>query len=472
MHPRKEISPEVEQLIRSPTFWAHIEAVTKLISGIIDRQRTAEAGGNFNISNVQTLWMGIRRHIEETASPEVLPIFLDIFDRKRMQQHSTLFIVAHSLDPRNAIAFPPSPQATNILIDFVFQYSQKPAEARSQLTQFCTGTGVFTRTNRAYDLIDDPIAFWTEMMLYSKPLAELALRVFNTPATSSPCERDFITGRPVHVGWRLNFGLQKANELYFVYVNRRLLAPGHKTSAMLFDEKTIVEQEDREFGVISQDENIASEEAGEEKTSGEVQSVDSLETETPATEARDVHHSLQVPAADAVEVKESHGAVGLAQSRYEDRETDAREVKREAMEEKVGSARAADERAIGSGEMGCDGEMDSDELDAAGVEDDTDTMGPEALAIGGMDSDGIVVGGLGSGGLEPADTGFLSVDGGNYVEGGHDSERDPRDVEMNAEAGKSREVAGESSGEKDANTVEDMVEDSLGSRTYAQVGLG
>lgn len=457
--PRHEISADAELFLGSPVFWVNVEGVTKLISGISERQKVAEIGKGFNIAKVQTLWLEMRRHIDSTASPELLPSILEIFEKHRMQQHSNLFIVANTLDPRTAVAFPPTPQATNILIDFVCQYSPKPSEARSQFTQFCTGTGVFTRTNRVYDLIEDPVAFWTEMMLFSKPLAELALRIFNTPATCSPSQRDFITSKPVHVGWQLNFGLQKANELYFVYVNQRLLSLGQKTSVLQPDEHALVEKEDREFGPVISGRSTASEEVAEGKKSAEIQSNSSPGNEPLVAETRELQPGMRVQDEEAVAVKDSPEVDGG----FEDPEADAGELKREAMVQDGG---------IELRGMDADGEIENNDLDAAGVEDDIDTLGPESLAVSGMGAEGIVVGGFASNGMNAAGTDMVSPVGGEGGGGAGGVERDVKDRANPTGAGIPAGSGDDEKQRDDAVAAEDLVEDSLDSRAYAQVGLG
>ena len=226
-----------------------------------------------------------------------------------------------------------------------------------------------------------------------------------TPRPTGIYQQCFVNHEPVHIGWRLNFGLQKANELYFVYVNRRLLTPGYKSSALLYDEKTLVDKEDRDFGMISHNEHVGSEDNGEEKTTGDVHS-DSLEPETPTTIAPDLRKPV---AADTIAAGKN-APLPESPPRAYDREMDAHEVLDAGMGDKLETGGAEESpRGIDVREIERDGGMDSDELDAAGVEDELDTMGPESLTVGDIDSDGIVVAGLGAGGLGSDETGIAGT---------------------------------------------------------------
>jgi len=74
------------------------------------------------------------------------------------------------------------------------------------------------------DIKSDPITFWSFALQYSPEIAELAIRLFETPANSVPCERAFSTMNLTHTKYRNRLTVERMHKLCFqVHINRRIL---------------------------------------------------------------------------------------------------------------------------------------------------------------------------------------------------------------------------------------------------------
>ena len=79
----------------------------------------------------------------------------------------------------------------------------------------------------------NPSRFWDFSRIHSPHLAELAMRLFNCPATSVPCERAFSTMNLTHTKHRNRLSVEKVDRLCFVHINRKILDRGKEEFASI-----------------------------------------------------------------------------------------------------------------------------------------------------------------------------------------------------------------------------------------------
>jgi hypothetical protein len=82
------------------------------------------------------------------------------------------------------------------------------------------------------EVVSDPYTFWQFASEYSPGLAELAMRLFETPANSVPSERAFSTMNLTHTRYRNRLTVEKVDKICYIHINRRILdrqkMEGHK----------------------------------------------------------------------------------------------------------------------------------------------------------------------------------------------------------------------------------------------------
>ena len=71
--------------------------------------------------------------------------------------------------------------------------------------------------------MNDLYTFWQFASEYSSDLAELSMRLFETPANSVPSERAFSTMNLTHTRYRNRLKVEKVDKICYIHINRRIL---------------------------------------------------------------------------------------------------------------------------------------------------------------------------------------------------------------------------------------------------------
>jgi hypothetical protein len=241
--PRAECAPDVRSIIEDTAFWAVLEDLGALLHGISKRQKASE-GEQAHVGMVRKRWDEIRLHLESSlrfglfkTNQQAAARILPAFDRRRNVQSVALHTVAFFLDSANFAAHL-SVEENNIVDEFLTEYGNDQArhqyiDYRSQSGQSSSialliGPGLlfagnFTRQNRVWLHASDAVAFWRGMKPFAPQLSSLCLRLFHALANSVPSERAFSSRNLVHSVLRNRLGAERADQLCFVHINRRIL---------------------------------------------------------------------------------------------------------------------------------------------------------------------------------------------------------------------------------------------------------
>jgi hypothetical protein len=83
--------------------------------------------------------------------------------------------------------------------------------------------GCFTSSAPAWDVQNNAINFWTEMVHFAPELSRFALRLLHTPANSVPSERSFSTRNLVQDVKRNSLSPDVADRLCYIHIIQRML---------------------------------------------------------------------------------------------------------------------------------------------------------------------------------------------------------------------------------------------------------
>lgn len=217
------------------TFWQAVSDLEEILRPIHEAQKSSESDTS-HVGHVTKRWLAIKDALtllknrpgnpfpglEEVCKPG------GIWDTLYQQQTTAIHTVAFYLDPANVDVIL-TPEAQIEVFAFLKRYIQCDEATWTEVTQdflhFREKQGKFNTPNRvALDiwnpaLTQRPKLFWQYCRPTSPLLAQLALRIFSTPATSVPSQRAFSATNYTLDKSRASMDVERGHEAVYVYMN-------------------------------------------------------------------------------------------------------------------------------------------------------------------------------------------------------------------------------------------------------------
>lgn len=165
-----------------------------------------------------------------------------IWDTLYQQQTTAIHTVAFYLDPANVdVLLTPGAQVE--IFAFFKKYIHCNEDMWAEVTEdffhFREKQGKFNRQNPsdiwAPTLVEHPKLFWQHCRSISPHLAQLAHRIFSTPANSVPSERSFSAMNYIIDKFRASMDVERGNEAVYIYMNSKALRRAKKAATGWFN---------------------------------------------------------------------------------------------------------------------------------------------------------------------------------------------------------------------------------------------
>ncbi|KAF7173370.1 hypothetical protein CNMCM6106_007473 [Aspergillus hiratsukae] len=215
-----ECDPAILEPINEYAFWAGVEELLDILKPIHEAQIASESS-NAHLGYVVSRWAMIKGTLKEhNASYDLL----SVFKARRATQLLPIHLVAFHLDPKNVhLAFNVGDQSA--IFSFIKKHTSEDhiRIQRDFLNFRRMREGFESRELWEREVVNDPHTFWQFASEYSPELADLALRIFDTPANSVPSERAFSTMNLTHTRHRNRLKVEKVDKICYIHINRRIL---------------------------------------------------------------------------------------------------------------------------------------------------------------------------------------------------------------------------------------------------------
>lgn len=164
-----------------------------------------------------------------------------IWDTLYQQQTTAIHTVAFYLDPAN-VDVSLTPEAQTEVFAFLKRYIHCDEEMWIGVTEdffhFREKQGKFNRQNPSDiwnpALMDRPKLFWQHCRSITPLLAQLAHRIFSTPANSVLSERSFSAMNYIIDKFRASMDVERGNEAVYIYMNSKALQRAKKAATGWF----------------------------------------------------------------------------------------------------------------------------------------------------------------------------------------------------------------------------------------------
>ena len=223
---RTSINNTIIDLLGSRQFWHEVEELRDLILPIHEHQIFSESE-NSHLGKIVNRWLEIRRHLINISqqAPQSGPgQLIELFDKRMKRQVKPLHWAAHFLNPLN-VQFPTTIEQQNTVIYYMNHFAPSRDIAVRAQRDFFTYRGrfgPFSVSNASWKF-EDPLTFWYAQQGFTPELANIAIRLFRTPANSVSSERSFSVQNLIHSKFRNRLHPTRVNKLTFLYLNRRVL---------------------------------------------------------------------------------------------------------------------------------------------------------------------------------------------------------------------------------------------------------
>lgn len=216
-----ECDPAILEPINEYSFWASVDELLDILKPIHEAQIASESS-DAHLGYVKDRWSRIKETLQYHRESYDL---LTVFKARRAVQLLPIHLVAFHLDPRNVHqAFNVGDQTTI----FKFIKTHTPSEQHISIQRAFLN---FKRMRQGFEsselwepeVVNDPYTFWQFASEYSPDLADLAMRLFETPANSVPSERAFSTMNLTHTRHRNRLKVEKVDKICYIHINRRIL---------------------------------------------------------------------------------------------------------------------------------------------------------------------------------------------------------------------------------------------------------
>ena len=174
--------------------------------------------------------------LEEVCRPD------SIWETLYQQQTTAIHTAAFYLDPAN-VTVELTPGMQTEVFAFLKRYivgcdEHMWVEVIEDFFHFREKQGKFNRQNPndiwSPALVERPKLFWQHCRSISPLLAQLAHRIFSTPANSVPSERSFSAMNHVIDKFRARMDVERGNEAIYVYMNSKALKRAKKAATGWF----------------------------------------------------------------------------------------------------------------------------------------------------------------------------------------------------------------------------------------------
>ena len=221
--------------INDYSFWANVDELLDILEPLHKHQIGSESSEN-GLDKVYTRWRDIKSHC--SRHPRHSDELKRLFKHRCNKQLSTIHHITWLLHPENQCQALASGEQTKIY-DFIKE--QLPQETYIKAEKGFIDYRMMRHGFESRELWDpeikgDPVTFWSLALQYSPEIAELALRLFETPANSVPCERAFSTMNLTHTKYRNRLTVERTHKLCFVHINRRILDRSRDATKKRLDE--------------------------------------------------------------------------------------------------------------------------------------------------------------------------------------------------------------------------------------------
>lgn len=221
----------VSTLLSRP-FWEGLERLREVLEPITEHIKMSESDKS-HLGRVMDRWDQIHIHLtrmqpdfpglDAFLSPQATGtgFFYPRFKRQVLPIHA----VACFLTPSNRTV-PLDAATERDIFSFFEKYTNSPQDAATAFHEFHAFRNMlepFDALRLCWKAEADPRMFWLYQMTHTKVLANLAYRLFSTPANSVPSERSFSIMNLIHTKLRKNLRPVKVNKLTFIYINDRVL---------------------------------------------------------------------------------------------------------------------------------------------------------------------------------------------------------------------------------------------------------
>jgi len=241
----------LRNILLDNTFWSRLEEFRPFLACIRKPQQQSEKD-SAHIGQVRARWRMITadlQHILATSTTlSINPSFdlEDICAERKATQSVPLHLLADFLNPSYTGPLPTENEWGTIiqLLERFENLHLRPGQSRPQLANYIQRTTPFSSMNPAWAHTGNPLGFWAELRFWAPELGALAMRIFNTPATSVPSKRAFSTQNIIHDKKRSTLSQSSTNMLSYIHVNRRLL------DRKKYEIRTWYEREDSELALL------------------------------------------------------------------------------------------------------------------------------------------------------------------------------------------------------------------------------
>jgi Protein of unknown function (DUF 659)/hAT family C-terminal dimerisation region len=227
------------------SFWADVDELLDILEPIHKHQIDSESSEK-GLDKVYTRWRDIKSHC--SRHPRHSEELKRLFKHRCNKQLSTIHHITWLLHPENQSQALASGEQTK-MYDFIKEVQPQETYIKTEkgfIDYRMMRQGFESRELWDSEIKSDPITFWSFALQYSPEIAELAIRLFETPANSVPCERAFSTMNLTHTKYRNRLTVDRMHKLCFVHINRRILdRPRNATKKRLdeLDEREALELE-------------------------------------------------------------------------------------------------------------------------------------------------------------------------------------------------------------------------------------
>ena len=222
--PEGNIKDSLVMIIRDRMFWVQVEELRDLIRPISILQQASESD-SLHLGLVAERWRSTLGHIQtmEAGQSDIEPL-IPIVEKRMKRQLEDIHWTAFYLTPKNSTVAISLETQNSILVHIGRMYSHGPTADKVIADYFAyrAHEGPFSDTNVAWK-IGNPVVFWQAYYAFSTELAQLAIRLFKTPANSVPSERSCSAQNFIHNKFRNRLHQSKVDKLTFIYKNRRVL---------------------------------------------------------------------------------------------------------------------------------------------------------------------------------------------------------------------------------------------------------
>ncbi|PWW72665.1 hypothetical protein C7212DRAFT_226245, partial [Tuber magnatum] len=158
--------------------------------------------GNSHLGKIVNCWLEVKRHLNTISQQAPQPTtyqLIELFNKRMKCQVRPLDWAAHFLNPLN-IHSPTTIEQQSAAFHYMNQFAPSRDIAVRAQRDFFTYQGrfgPFSVSNVSWKF-EDPLTFWYAQQGFIPELANIAIRLFRTPANSVSSKRSFAVQNLIH----------------------------------------------------------------------------------------------------------------------------------------------------------------------------------------------------------------------------------------------------------------------------------